>query len=130
MPKVVFVNCKRCPFIDDIIALRKPFETRTRNTLGSMLGERILFAETGKGKPVVRCSAVINYYITVTDRESWEFYRQAACIPADSDYDWKPWTKKKVLYHLADVKACDPFIPPEGLRHGRVWMEFDGEIPT
>ena len=65
MTPVIFINTTSSPFVDDIIDGRKTYETRTRNTLKSLLtwalGERILIAETGHGDPVVRCSAVIDY---------------------------------------------------------------------
>ena len=127
MIPVVFVNCSKHPFIDLIMARRKPFETRTRNTLGRFLGDTILFAETGHGKPLARCYAKIVEIIEVFTREEWEKYREAACIPADSDFDWKPWTRKKVLYRLDEVVAIDPFRITDGIRHGRVWMEYEGK---
>lgn len=124
MTPVVFVNCSRFPFLRKIMDRSKPFETRTRNMLGRFLGERVLFAETGHGRPVVRCSAVIAEIIEVYTREAWNRYREAACIPAGSQYDWQPGTRKKVLYRLEDVQPVSPFTPPEGVRHGRVWMEY------
>lgn len=128
MLPVVFINCSRHPFLKKIMDFQKEYETRTRNMLGRFLGERVLFAETGHGKPVVRCSAVISEIIEVYTQEAWNKYLRAACIPAGSTYDWQPGTRKKVLYRLTDVVACDPFTPPEGIRHGRVWMEYEPRI--
>lgn len=125
MTPVVFINCSRHPFLEKIMGFQKEYETRTRNMLGRFLGERVLFAETGHGKPVVRCSAVISEIIEVYTQEAWNKYLRAACIPAGSTYDWQPGTRKKVLYRLTDVIACDPFTPPEDVRHGRVWMEYN-----
>ena len=120
---VVFINCRRIPFLDLIIGRRKPWETRTRNMLRALVGQRSYLAETGNGRPLVRCSAVIGDPLVIRSREDWELYREACGIPAGSDYDWHPWTRTKYLYPLLDVVACDPFRPPEGIRHGRTWME-------
>ena len=127
MIPAVFINCKRYPFIDQILRPIKLYETRTRNTLGRFLGERVLLVETGHGKPIVRGSAVISSVLQCFTRDAWETYRSSACIEAGSDYDWKPDTKKKVLYQLTDVQACEPFQLPESCRrHGRVWAEYEG----
>ena len=125
MTPVIFINCKKQPFIDQIIAGDKIFETRTRNTLGRMLGNRVLLAETGSGRPLVRCSAKVKEIIAVYTREAWSKYTFGACIQPGSEYDWKTGTKVKWLYWLTDVTPCDPFTPPEGRRHGRVWMEYN-----
>lgn len=130
MTPVIFINCSREPFIDWIISGGKQYETRTRNSLKSLMSwavcERILLAETGNGAPLVRCSAVIDCVIAVHSREEWEKYRQETVIPVNSQYDWKPGTKVKHLYHLSDVQEVTPFRLESGRRHGRVWMEYEG----
>lgn len=131
MIPVLFINCQAEPFVDEIISRLKPYETRTRNTLKSLLswafGERILIAETGSGTPLIRCSAVIDHCIAVYTREQWEQYREQACIPVGSKYDWKPDTKVKYLYHLTDVRPVKPLrLPRDCKRHGRVWAEYEG----
>ena len=64
MTPVIFINCKEQPFLDRILSGRKKFETRTRNTLGRFLdhamNDRVLLAETGHGRPVIRASARIS----------------------------------------------------------------------
>lgn len=129
MTPALFINCRRQKFIDQIMALDKEYETRTRNTLknlmDSYLGERIYLAETGNGQPLVRCSAVIDHIIAVYTPERWKKYRKLAQIPVGSEYDWKPGTTVKWLYHLSDVQPVDPFRLTEGVRHGRVWMEVE-----
>ena len=128
---VLFINCKREPFVDWIMCLLKQYETRTRNTLKSLLarylGERILIAETGHGDPLVRCSAVIDEIIAVYDQATWEDYLEQTWIPCGSTYDWKPTTKVKYLYHLKDVHPiAKPFrLPSSCRRPGRVWAEYE-----
>lgn len=126
MTMAIFINTSKHPFVDQIMLRLKLYETRNRNTLGRFLGERILLAETGHGKPIARGTAEITEVIEVYTQEAWEKYRNEACIPAGSDYDWKPNTKKKVLYRLSSVTPCEPFRLPEGIRHGRICMEYEG----
>lgn len=125
MTPVIFINCSAEPFVTDIMGGLKQYETRTRNTLGRFLGERVLLAETGRGRPLVKCSAVIDHVIAVYTREEWEKYLQFTWIPVGSSYDWQPDTKVKWLYHLSDVKPVVAFrIGPDCKRHGRVWAEL------
>lgn len=120
---VLFINCHSVPFVDSIIQLSKLFETRTRNTLKNLVGKRVYIAETGRGKPVCRCTAIIGQPIRTEFREEWNQYRNQLGIPEGSAYDCADTTKVKYLYPLFDVRACVPFSPEEGKRHGRVWME-------
>lgn len=124
MIPVVFINCHWFPFIDWIIAGHKVYETRTYNTLRALVGKRVYLAETGHGgRPVVRCSCVIDHALTC-DRGTFRALRHLHRVPALSSYDWKDSTTKKILYRLTDVQPVYPFAVPEGPRHGRVWMEY------
>lgn len=125
MIPVVFINCRRFPFVRQIMSFDKPIETRTRNMLRAVVGRPVLVAETGNGRPVVQCMAVFGQPLAVRSREEWERYRALACIPSGSAYDWQPDTKVKYLYPVTYVRQVTSFTPPEGIRHGRVWMEFD-----
>ena len=127
MLPIIFVNCRKVPFVDDIINNRKFYETRNKNTLGRFLGEPILLAETGHGRPIVKAYAVIDQIISVRSKKVWNEYKGLTGIPIGSSYDWQPDTEVKWLYLLKDVIPCTPFIPPEGRRHGRVWMEYEGK---
>lgn len=125
MTPVIFINCTVEPYVDDIMSFLKQYETRTRNTLGRFLGERVLLAETGHGRPLVKCSAVIDQVVSVHTREQWEEYLEQTWIPVGSIHDWQPDTKVKWLYHLTDVKPVVPFrLGPDCRRHGRVWAEL------
>ena len=126
MMTALFINSHSVPFVDMIMEGQKLCETRTRNVLRSAIehGNRFLIAETGKGLPLVRCSATVESILTIHTKDEWEKYRNFHAVPVGSEYDWKPDTKKKVLYFLADVRPVEPFVP-EGKRHGRTWMECD-----
>ena len=126
---IVYINCKRYPFIDWILTRSKLYETRNRNTLGRFLGQRILLAKTGHGKPVIRASAVIAEVIEVFTEDAWLPYIMDSCISNGSEYDWQPDTKKKVLYRLTDVHQVEPFpVPDTAVRHGRTWCEYTGMV--
>ena len=126
MVPIVFINCRQYPFIDEIIQGSKQYETRTRNTLAGLLGKKVLLAETGNGKSIVKCSAVIRTYIKVTSAEQFEQMRTRTQIDKGSAYDWTEGTQVKYLYELANVRSFGSFVPKEGKRHGRVWMEYNG----
>lgn len=126
MIPVVFINCSRYPFLSRIMYRTKRYETRTRNMLRALIGQRVILAETGRrGRPVARCMATINEPIVARSRSEWNLYRVAAGIEPDSQYDWQNSTKAKYLYPLTDVEPLHPFPVPEGVRHGRVWMEYE-----
>ena len=125
MTPIVFINCKEVPFIDQIIAGQKSWETRNRNTLGRLVGKRVFLAETGNGNPVVRCEAEICKPIKIINPGIWDELRETTCIPVGSKYDWQPDTAHKVIYFVRKVKRVRRFTPPEGIRHGRVWMEYE-----
>ena len=126
MTPILYINCTDVPYVDEIIAHRKRYETRSRNTLRRLAGKRVLIAETGNGQPLVRCSAYIGTKpIKITSGDDWEWYRSAHRVPKGSAYDWTPGTDVKWLYELIDVRPVKPFYPVTGIRHGRVWAEFD-----
>lgn len=121
--KIVFINCSRFPFVDWILQGLKRYETRNRDTLGVLSGQRVFIAETGKGKSIVRCSAVIGEGLKIEHPFIWDSLRYSHRVEAGSDFDWKTGTKAKWIYLLKDVQPVTPFHPQEGVRHGRVWME-------
>ena len=130
MIPVVFINCAEQPYLNDILSGRKQYETRSRDMLAQLVGRRVLLAETGNGRPIVRASAIIRTKTAARSRLEWALFRSGHCVPEGSRYDWGPGARVKYLYRLIDVQPVSPFIPPEGVRHGRVWMEYEGGIPT
>ena len=126
MTPIVFINGSKIPYVDLILSGKKKFETRTRNTLKALVGQRVYIAETGKGKPVIRCMATIGEPLKILTNAVWDAFRERTCVPVGSPFDWKPDTKIKWIYFLRDVTPVEPFTPPEGKRHGIVWMEYEG----
>ena len=127
MIPVVFINCKKIDYIGKILVGEKKFETRHFNTLGGLVGRRVLFAETGSGKPKIRCSAVLKRAVKIDFLGEWAMCRDVTCVPEGSEHDWNFDRPGKWLYELTDVQPCE--LPwKEGKRHGRVWMEYE-EVP-
>ena len=125
MIPILFINCSSAPFLDKIMNRQKIFETRSRNMLRSLVGQRVLLAETGKGKPpIVRCSVIIRSGFPVESFHEWDMFRDYTQVRTDSPFEWSDTTKRKWLYELSDIRPVSPFTPSEGLRHGRVWMEY------
>lgn len=127
MIPVVYINCREHPFCDSILRGCKTFETRTRNTLGCLVGKKCLFVETGTGKHAkTRFYATIDSVIRIDSKEQFEQYRNECGIVPGSDYDWKPETKTKYLYHLTDITGEDEYEISfsKEHRHGRVWAEY------
>lgn len=122
---VVFINCRTAPFVADIIRRLKLDESRTRRVLHPLIGRRVYLAETGNGPSMVRCSAVIRSVIEVRSRETWDALRSVHRVPVGNAYDWNDKTTVKYLYRLYDVRTVRPFHPPEGFRHGRIYMTYD-----
>jgi len=124
MIPVIFINCSRFPFLTWILLRRKLYETRSRNMLGRFAGCRVILAETGNGRPVAHCTAVIAAPLVIRSRSAFRSLRRSACIMKGSKYDWNLETNVKYFYPLLDVQPLEPFPVPEGVRHGRVWMEY------
>jgi len=128
MIPVVFINCRLFPFVDMILRLTKLYETRTRNMLRSLIGQRVILAETGHGAPLARCMVTIGDPLVARSRDAWNACKKWTGIDDGSPYDWQDETKVKYMYPLYDIQRIEPFRVPEGIRHGRVWMEYNTEV--
>lgn len=125
----IFINCSRFPFIDHIISYNKIYETRSRDTLSRFVGKRVYLVQTGKGKPVVRCSCVIRKAFPLENAFAWNMFRRCTMILPGSPFDWKPDTRRKWLYWLTDIQPVSVPVPvlASAVRHGRIWVEIDSE---
>ena len=129
---VVFINCRKYPFCDSILNGFKKYETRTRNTLHDLVGKTCLFCETGHGKPKTRFYARIDYVTRIDSAEVFEQYRNDCDIIPGSEFDWKPGTSCKYLYHPSDITGEDayPITFSKEQRHGRTWAEYWVNYPN
>ena len=119
---IVYINCSVFPFVDLIIANKKVYETRNRNTLKSLIGQEIYLAETGKGKATVKAKCTITDLVTVTDKATYNRYRKETQVAKGSVFDFCSSTKAKYLYRLDNVQPVEPFpVPDNTVKHGRVY---------
>jgi len=126
MTPVIFINCEEVDYIGKIMDGEKKYETRHFNTLGGLVGRRVLFAESGNGKPKIRCSAVLKNAEKIDALWEWAMLRSETCVPVDSIHDWNYNRPGKWIYEVTDVHPCE--LPwKEGKRHGIVWMEYEEE---
>ena len=125
MTYVVGINSSSAPFMPDIGARLKRLETRGKNMLGSLVGQRVILAETKQGGYMALYSAVIRSARPVRSREEWDALRPLHRVPIGNRYDWKDSTRVKWVYEITDLRRLRPFKVPEGVRHGRTCMEYN-----
>ena len=122
--KGMFVNSDGCvPYAEAIVSGAKVIETRSRDTLWRLDGERVAVIRTRRGK-----APTIIGYVTINGRmwcEARNFgaWRNGHLIPEGSKYD--AGNRGKWLYFLDDPEECKPYpLPADAVRHGRSWAEF------
>jgi hypothetical protein len=119
--KGIFVNENEAPFANWIVQGWKTIETRSRNMLKPLVGERVAIVRTKRGeKPVV--IGVVK--ITDSFRDDVRFFREDTMIPVGSKYD----TGMRWMYVLEDPAPISPDswypLPENAVRHGRSWCEW------
>ena len=124
MIPVVGINSSSAPFMTDIGDLLKRLETRSRNMLRSLVGQRVILAETRQGGYLAMYTAVIRSARPVRSAAEWEGLRPLHRVPVGSQYDWQPGDRVRWVYELTGLRRLRPFLVPEGRRHGRTWMEY------
>lgn len=120
----IFVNENgKVPYAQAIVQGYKPIETRSRNMLKQLVGERVAIIRTKRGKK----PTIVGY----ADITRWEFcpctlfemYRDLTLIPPGSAYDIKG--RGKYFYHMENAEECEPYeLPQNAVRHGRSYAEF------
>ena len=123
MTKGIFVNNDGVPYADAIVRGYKPIETRNRNMLRQLVGERVAVISTSrKRKPMVVG------YVDIVGAEfcradEFENYRDQTLIPPGSRFDAN--RSGKWFYHLENAEEITPYpLPADALRHGISWCEF------
>lgn len=107
--KGININDRDTPFTELILNLVKLVETRERNTLKSLVGQRVGIIRTGRGK------AMLVGYVTIKDvivYETVEAFRADEArhkVKAGSKYDIKP-NGKKYGYVLEKPVRCEPTL--------------------
>jgi len=125
--KGIFVNqlsASGVPYADAIVDGLKTIETRNRDMLSRLVGERVAVIRTRRGK-----NPTIVGYVTINSKsfvnaEQFDIIREFTLIPVGSKYDVHG--RGKWCYGLSNAKRCIPYaLPKDAIRHGRSWCEFN-----
>ena len=123
--KGIFVNEDGCiPYARAIAQGIKPIETRNRNMLSALVGERVAIVSTRRSRsPIVVGFATIDKAEFMTVKQLDEI-RDKTLIPVGSKYD--ALNHGKWCYTMTDPVSTRPiwFDPSAIVRHGRSWCEF------
>lgn len=121
--KGIFINDDYLPYTNFILMKLKSYETRNRNMLGKLLGERVALISTSKNhKPRIVGFATISEARHVNPEE-FEMFRTSCIIVEGSKYDCG--AKGKWLYRMKDPERCEPRpLPEDIIRHGRSWCDI------
>ena len=121
----IFVNENGCiHYASMIVAGWKKIETRSRDMLGALVGDRVAIVRTRRGK-----SPVIVGYARIAKKhfcpaEEFRAFESLHFVPEGSAYDCHG--KGKWFYWMEDAEVCDPYIlPKNAVRHGFSWCEFE-----
>lgn len=119
--KAMYVEATPCvDYAMAIVGGYKTIETRSKNTLKSLVGERAAVIRTspngGKSKVVG--------YVTITRYEYcpytlFRMYYPDHLVPVGSKFDCTG--RGKYFYHLSDPEVCEPYTPQYCGNHGRRW---------
>lgn len=126
--KAMFINENTVPYALLITGGKKSIETRTKNMLLPLVGERVAIVSTKHG-----CKPLVVGYVNVDDYcfcpvNLLNMWRKETMIPVGDVYDnlgKRDGVRGKWFYMLSNAEACAPYILPEtAIRHGRSWCEF------
>ena len=124
----IFVNENGIPYAQLIVEGKKLIETRTKNMLLPLVGERVAIISTKRGrKPFIVGYATINSY-SFCPFPLLGMWRAETCIPKGDTYDKlgkRNGRQGKWFYEMGDAERCKPYpLPESAVRHGRSWCEF------
>lgn len=124
----VFVaRSKKIRYAVEIVDGRKPIETRNRNMLGKLVGERVAVIETQKNKSprIVGYATITGSFFCEADR--FNDFRNMTLIPIGDAYDNKG--KGKWMYTMGKPIPCKPELLDKSkiIYHGRSYCEFRKE---
>ena len=128
----IFINEDDIPFALLIGQGKKTIETRTKDMLGKLVGERVALISTSKKRmPLIVGYATITakQFVPECMLDSTEA-RTLTHIPKGSKYDKYVYNKNaycygKWCYVMRWPEVCQPSpLPLEAVRHGRSYCEF------
>lgn len=123
--KAIYIRNTGAHFVDKIFDLEKIHETRNRNTLGLLAGERVAIIQSDRkggsavvGEVTVGVGRSVNYH-------GFDSRRDLHCVPEGSAYDCKTDGSKYLYPMYKPVRYETPYpVPSNAIRHGRVWCEW------
>lgn len=107
--KAININDRDSPFTDYILNGDKIIETREKNTLRSLVGQRIGIIRTGKGKATLVGYVTISRIIKYETEKEFRFDEKLHMVKKGSKYDIKKGGVK-YGYVLTDPVRCKPEI--------------------
>ena len=117
----IYINTALIPFVAQILSGAKPYETRTRNMLRTLIGKMVYIIETGHGQPMIVGRA------TISGAELVPYSNQAKRRQAQiigTPYDIKP-DGAKWFYKLDSIERLTPsLLPVTRENHGRSWTAW------
>lgn len=122
--KAMFVNDPgHTPYAFCIALGYKPVETRHRNMLAQLVGDRVAVVRTHRGKKPLVVGYVDVVRAAFMDSAWLDGNRDLTLIPPGSVYDSDG--RGKWCYFLENAETCTPYpLPENAVRHGRSWCEF------
>ena len=107
-----------------IVSGYKTIETRSRNMLRRLVGERVAVIKTRNGKKPLIVGYVDIVAASWCSKESFRQYENFHLVPSGSRYDADK--RGKWFYHLENPERLEKPIPiPDGaIYHGRSYCEF------
>lgn len=124
--KAAFVNQLShagVPYADLLVGGQKTIESRSRNMLSALVGERIAIVKTIKGKKPMVVGYVNIVRSSFCKAENFDKFFNQHFVPPGSAYDVKG--RGKWFYFVENAERCEPFpLPAYAVRHGRSWCEF------
>ena len=110
-------------YAESIVNGYKMIETRNRNMLRDLVGERVAIVRTRRGKSPMVLGYVDIKFALWFFADQMQHLRDQTLIPPGSKYD--ATTRGKWCYYLYNPEKCEPYpLPAEAIRHGRSWCEF------
>lgn len=120
----IYVSDNGCVhYASAIVSGAKQVETRSRNMLKALVGQRVAIIRTRPGrKPCVVGYATIGK-ATFCPSADFQKYFHLHCVQPGSRYDCHG--AGKWFYWMEAPEVCTPYeLPPEKVNHGRSWCEF------
>ena len=102
--KAININCKYEPFVDCILDGIKTIETREKNTLKSLVGQRVGIIKTGCGKAKLCGYVTISNVIKYNTENEFRIDENKHLVKEGSKYDIG--TKGKYGYVLSNPERC------------------------